>query len=676
MSCILISIEEVTRMKRQMLFNLVLVFTLTGVALGTIAEPAAAQGAWYAEYFANRDLTGGPVLTRYEDKLHFEWGAGSPGTGVPADNFSARWTRDEWFESGTYRFSYRSDDGIRIWVGDALVVDDWRDRQAAWSMVERFVPRGTQRVRVEYYEGGGTAAFQLGWEKVSAGSGWRGEYFANRDLSGAPTLVRYDAAIDFDWRGGSPDSAIPADDFSARWTRSVNLAPGTYRFYSSSDDGVRIYVDGARIVDAWDGQHLANTRSGDVVLTEGHHTLTVEYYERGGLASAHVWWNRLEPFSGWQGRYYDNPDLRGGPIAIRDDAEINFDWGEGAPVSGMPTDSFSASWTRQINFAPGTYRLNVRADDGVRVWLDGGLVMDYWRSQDYEWHYADGFYLAGNHTLKVEYFERGGGARVRFWVEPSTTTPSPTDPAPVPTPVPGPKPAPRLPGPWQGEYFNNSTLSDTPVLRRTDAALDFDWGWNAPAPELKRDYFSARWSGAFSFSAGRYTFTTYSDDGVRLYVDGRRVIDAWRPTRGYRSATLNLSQGTHKMRVEYFERTGRATVRVWWTQVGTTSQPVTTPPAAPPRACTGGPLKLDAWPVASVCTGGGWTATIFVEGHGGDCQYTYAWERQTKGGPTSNSMTFEVKSAGYGNAIVGEASVTSGGQSVKVGLYVPAPRCP
>jgi hypothetical protein len=87
-------------------------------------------------------------------------------------------------------------------------------------------------------------------------------------------------------------------------------------------------------------------------------------------------------------------------------------------------------------------------------------------------------------------------------------------------------------------------------------------------------------------------------------------------------------------------------------------------------------LRLDAWPVARVCTVGGWTATVFVEGHGSDCQYTYAWERQVKGGPTSDAMTFEVKSAGYGNAIVGEASVTSAGQTVVVGLHIPPPTCP
>jgi hypothetical protein len=85
-------------------------------------------------------------------------------------------------------------------------------------------------------------------------------------------------------------------------------------------------------------------------------------------------------------------------------------------------------------------------------------------------------------------------------------------------------------------------------------------------------------------------------------------------------------------------------------------------------------LRLEAWPVGTECTGGGWTAKIYVQGYGGDCKYTYAWERQTQGGPTPNSMTFEIKSASRGIAIVGEASVTSAGQTAVVGLHVSPPQ--
>jgi len=82
--------------------------------LGTPQPTAAAEGDWYAEYFANTTLSGGPVLTRYEADLTHTWGFGSPGAGVPADNFSARYVKDVWFEAGTYRARRRAAGAHRV----------------------------------------------------------------------------------------------------------------------------------------------------------------------------------------------------------------------------------------------------------------------------------------------------------------------------------------------------------------------------------------------------------------------------------------------------------------------------------------------------------------------------------------------------------------------------------
>ena len=649
-------------MKGKLCRTVLAVLAVVGLlGLSTPPSVARAQGAWYGEYFANAGLFGGPVFTRYDNRLRFDWGGGSPGAGVPADYFSVRWTADHWFEAGTYRFSYASDDGIRVWVDNTLVVDDWRERQATWTSVDRTMSRGTHTVRVEYFEHGGGARVELVWERVSGGATWRAEYFNNRKLSGPSALVRYDPAVDFDWKQGSPAAEISSDDFSVRWSRTLGFTAGSYRFYTSCDDGVRVFVDGGVVVDAWRDQKLPNTHSGDVFLGEGQHTVVVEYYEHGGDASAHVWWERLGTFTGWEGRYYDNAELRGGPALVRDDAEINFDWGEGAPADWMPADNFSAVWTRSVTFSPGYYRFNAQSDDGFRVWLDGGLVMDFWRSMDGEYHYVDGIYLEGTRQLKVAYFERGGGARIHFWWDRSGTS--------APAPAPAPAPIPSQPGLWQGEYFNNRELSGSPVVVRSDTAVDFNWDWDAPATGVSRDNFSVRWTSTFYLDGGRYRFATTSDDGIRVTVDGQRIIDAWIPMRGTRTGTVSLSPGNHTVRVDYFERLQAAMVRLTWQRIGDGAVTPATP--LTPAVCAEGPLRLEAWPLDSVWTSGGWKVTIYARAYGGDCRYTYAWEHQPLGSPTSGPVTFDVKTRT--GAMVGEVSVTSAGQSAKRGLYVRPP---
>ncbi|WNS43882.1 glycosyl hydrolase [Paenibacillus sp. MMS20-IR301] len=117
------------------------------------------------------------------------------------------------------------------------------------------------------------------------------QYYNNVALSGTPALVRTDALINFNWRQAAPDPAIAADLFSVRWSGRLSAAYNeTYSIYSSSDDGIRVWIDGLLIIDSWMKQS-GQERQGSVRLIAGKlHELKVEYYENQGDARAVLMW--------------------------------------------------------------------------------------------------------------------------------------------------------------------------------------------------------------------------------------------------------------------------------------------------------------------------------------------------------------------------------------------------
>lgn len=120
---------------------------------------------------------------------------------------------------------------------------------------------------------------------------WTGLYYNNTDFGGSPTIVRQDAAIDFNWGFGSPAVGINNDNFSVMWTATPYFNAGNYRFFATSDDGVRIFVDDKLVVDGW-GVHPAQGYFGDVYLAEGYHSIRVEYFEQAENALINVTWSR------------------------------------------------------------------------------------------------------------------------------------------------------------------------------------------------------------------------------------------------------------------------------------------------------------------------------------------------------------------------------------------------
>jgi hypothetical protein len=153
---------------------------------------------------------------------------------------------------------------------------------------------GPHEITVEYYEATGQATIQLDWTLAgtdcATAGGWAAEFFTGTPtLTTGPVLTRCDPAVNFTFGTGSPDPALPADNFSARWTTTATFTAGIYSFDAVSDDGVRVYVDGTRVIDEWRGQ-APTAFQALVPMTAGPHEITVEYYEATGQATIQLDW--------------------------------------------------------------------------------------------------------------------------------------------------------------------------------------------------------------------------------------------------------------------------------------------------------------------------------------------------------------------------------------------------
>jgi hypothetical protein len=121
--------------------------------------------------------------------------------------------------------------------------------------------------------------------------------------------------------------------------------------------------------------------------------------------------------------------------------------------------------------------------------------------------------------------------------------------------------------------FTNVSFSTPPTLTRTDAVMNFNWGSVAPDPTVGRTNFTARWTGAVQPQFNEtYTFYATADDGVRLWVNGQKLVDAWvsQAATTYTGTITLKAQQLYNIRMEYFQGTGGASAKLEWSSPSTT----------------------------------------------------------------------------------------------------------
>jgi hypothetical protein len=406
-----------------------------------LAAPAMAMGDGLAGSYWNFNVVangnafpgGAPNRTRVDATVDFDWGGGSPTGGINADDFAVRWDGMlEAPQSGNYIFSTQSDDGVRLWINGALVIDNWTLHGPTWndSATINLVAGQRYVVRMEMFERGGGAVARLYWRKpsdISAGIARNVIPQAQLFSQVSPTVVSVvqpcndlrtvrvtfsrpmtsgngkasaERKQSYDIDGSAPsginvtDAVLEADQQTVVLTLNKDLIAGNS------------YTLEVKDVEASDG----------VPIVPDPSTFTFVAGEGNGLTASY--WNFDVFGSG-------NAFPSGPATHVRQDAPVDFNWATSSPVPGIVNaDLFAVRWDGFVE-APSTgdYTFWTQSDDGVRLWVNGNLVINNWTLHGATWDSAAPVTLqAGQrYAIRMELYERTGDAVARLhWQTPGS----------------------------------------------------------------------------------------------------------------------------------------------------------------------------------------------------------------------------------------------------------------
>lgn len=156
-------------MKHRRIYTVALVGLLIIItALIRGSAEAAIGSSWYAQYWNNTQQDGTPTVTRYEEAIDYDWGFYSPAPTINNNYFSARWTRTLYFAPGIYRFTAKSDDGIRVSINNFAIIDNYTAHPVEAEYVDVELVGSNYIIQVDYFEWTQRAVAGLKWQRISS----------------------------------------------------------------------------------------------------------------------------------------------------------------------------------------------------------------------------------------------------------------------------------------------------------------------------------------------------------------------------------------------------------------------------------------------------------------------------------------------------------------------------
>ncbi len=525
-------------------------------------------------------------------------------------------------EDGIYTFYVGSDDGSALWIGDRKVVDN----DGLHAMRERTgmvaLRAGTHRVTLAFFQKSGEDRLVVDW----SGPGFTRTAIPAGRLTHTPDMLpplkepdtptgALSPGLAFrhylgDWRtlpdfgaltpategvaeGFDLSQAVRADRFGFSFRGYLQVpADGIYRFYTSSDDGSRLWIGETLVVDN-DGERGVRQAMGAVALKAGVHAVRADYFLRWGSPVLRVEYRtpagetRTVPAADLFHTPDQLPALRPAAIPagpLKDGLAYAYYEGDFTGLDAMAAtaprahgetpgldltprardDRFGLDFQGYIEVpADGVYRFETASDDGSRLWIDGTLVVDNDGLHGLRSAYGSIGLKAGLHLVRVAYFNRGGERALRLAYRAPDGTQAEVAPAvlhhtqdQLPPLLPPADPgAATVPGLAYAYY--EGTFSAFPDFAALSARAH---GVTAQADlsAARRDYkFALRLVGYLNArEAGFHRFHLRTGGATRLYIGDTLVVE--NPGRSWQTwfGAVGLAAGPQPIRIEYYQAWG------------------------------------------------------------------------------------------------------------------------
>jgi hypothetical protein len=429
---------------------------------------------------------------------------------------------------------------------------------------------------------------------TGTGTGLKGQYYDNIDFTNLK-LTRTDATVDFNFGSGSPDPSIGANTFSTRWTGFIEAKYNeTYTFFTTSDDGVRLFVNGQQVINNFRNQSATEVSSTPITLQAGQkYAIRLDYYENTGQAVSKLAWSsatqakQIIP----QSQLYTEitPPTATANTTTLNTVRLRIFRGGFGHVETRYIASLQGFWFTEFSYpnriattltsdGASEYTFSVGYNDNV------GVNIASLDSNDIRVTGPNGFSQLAT-LVSIDSSTNGSPRTATYKINAPLTAWNATNNGLYTVALQSGQVSDTsgnfgnagtvgnflvsIAGTGtglKGEYYDNIDFTNL-KLTRTDPTINFDFGNDSPDPSIGVDTFSVFWKGRVEPKySENYTFYSTTDDGVQVKVNGQVVIDKLidqSPTTNSGSITLQAGQ-KYYIEIKYYENTGGAVAKLEW----------------------------------------------------------------------------------------------------------------